>query len=88
MNEKQIELVFEAIRLIRRRSVDPRRTVEQKMSYTSAYDMLMYALNEGEECLAQFDDVQLDCQDCRRYWSDDASDIQLCNACCKEEFFL
>lgn len=87
MNEKQLELVYEALRLIQRRSVDPRRTVEQRTSYGSAFDILRYALEEDEECLAQFDDVRLDCQDCRKFWSDNASDIQICNACCDNEFF-
>lgn len=88
MNEKQLECVYEALRLIQRRSVDPRRTREQRMSYGSALDMLLYALNDNAECLAQYDDVRLDCQDCRRFWSDDASDIQMCNACANHEFFV
>lgn len=87
MNEHQLELVYEALRLIQRRSVDPKRTLEQRMSYSSAYDILCYALHENEECLAQYDDVRLDCQDCRRFYSDDANDIQMCNACCDCEFF-
>lgn len=87
MNEKQLEYVYEALRLIQRRSVDPRRTVEQRMSYGSALDMLLYALNDNAECLAQYDDVHLDCQDCRKFYSDDPSDIQICNACENHEFF-
>lgn len=87
MNEKQLELVYEALRLIQRRSVDPRRTREQRMSYTSAYDILRYALCENYECLTQYDDVQLHCDECGRIDSDDASDIQLCNACTNHEFF-
>ncbi|MBO5654659.1 MAG: hypothetical protein J6S32_01345 [Clostridia bacterium] len=87
MNEKQTELIYEALRLIQRRSVDPRRDVATKIIYRSAYDMLLYAINENAECLAQYDDVALDCQDCKKFWSDDASDIQICNACCDHEFF-
>ena len=87
MESKQIGLIYEALRLIQRRSVDPRRTREQRMSYGSALDMLLYALNENAECLAQYDDVQLHCDECRRIDSDDASDIQLCNACENHEFF-
>ena len=87
MENKQIGLIYEALRLIQRRSVDPRRTREQRMSYGSALDMLLYALNENAECLAQYDDVQLHCDECRRIDSDDASDIQLCNACENHEFF-
>jgi hypothetical protein len=87
MENKQIGLIYEALRLIQRRSVDPRRTREQRMSYGSALDMLLYALNDNAECLAQYDDVQLHCDECRRIESDDASDIQLCNACENHEFF-
>ena len=88
MNEKQLELIYEALRLLRRRSVDPNRTKEQRMSYSSAHDILWYALCENEECLAQYDDVKLYCDECARIESDDASDIQLCNACENHEFFL
>ena len=87
MNEKQLELVYEALRLIQRRSVDPRRTIEQRTSYDSAYEILRYALNENVECLAQYDDVRLDCQDCKKFYSEREFDIQLCNACCDHEFF-
>ena len=87
MNEKQLELVYEALRLLQRRSVDPRRTREQRMSYSSAHDILWYALCENEECLAQYDDVRLDCQDCRKFYSEREFDIQLCNACEDHEFF-
>ena len=87
MNEKQLELVYEALRLIQRRSVDPRRTIEQRTSYDSAYEILRYALNENEECLAQYDDVRLDCQDCKKFYSEREFDIQLCNACADHEFF-
>lgn len=84
---EQKDLIYEALRLIRRRSVDPSRTIEQRMSYSSAYNILWYALCENTECLAQYDDVQLRCEECRRIDSDDASDIQLCNACENHEFF-
>lgn len=87
MNENQMRLVYEALRLLQRRSVDPSRTREQRLSYGSARDMLWYALCENEECLAQYDDVKLHCDECRRIESDDASDIQLCNACENHEFF-
>lgn len=87
MEDRVYDMVVEAMRLIRRRSVDPRRTIEQRISYSSAYDMLMYALQENAECLALYDDVRLDCQDCRKFYSDHPSDIQLCNACVNHEFF-
>ena len=87
MNEKQLECVYEALRLIQRRSVDPRRTLEQRISYNSAYEILQYALNENEECLAQYDDVHWHCYECGRIDSDDPIDIQICNACERHEFF-
>ena len=87
MNENQMRLAYEALRLLQRRSVDPNRTREQRMSYSSAHDILWYALCENEECLAQYDDVKLHCYECARIESDDTSDIQLCNACENHEFF-
>ncbi len=87
MNENQVALVYEAIRLIQRRAVDPRRTVSQRMSYDSALTMLLYAVNENAECLAQFDDVKLCCEECARLDSDRMHDIQFCNACENQEFF-
>jgi hypothetical protein len=87
MNENQLRLVFEALRLLQRRSVGPNRTREQRLSYGSAHDILWYVLCENEECLAQYDDVKLHCDECARIESDDASDIQLCNACENHEFF-
>jgi hypothetical protein len=87
MNEKQSELVYEAIRLIQRRAVDPRRTVSQRMSYNAALTMLLYAINENAECLAQFDDVKLCCEECARFGSDRMHDVQFCNACENQEFF-
>ena len=87
MNENQVRLLREAIRLINRRSVDPRRTVEQRMSYSSALNILRYALEGNAECMYQFDDVQLHCDECGRIDSDDPTDIQFCNACENHEFF-
>lgn len=87
MNEKQIALINEAIRLINRRAVDPRRTLTQRMSYNSALTMLLYAINENAECLAQFDDVELRCEECARCESDRMHDVELCNACENQEFF-
>lgn len=87
MNETQVELIYEALRLIRRRSVDPNRNLTQHLAYQSAYDMLRYAIDEYAEGLAQYDDVHLSCDECRKCYSDDMSDVQLCNACCDHEFF-
>lgn len=87
MENKQIGLIYEALRIIQRRSVDPRRTVEQRISYGSALDILRYALDGNAECMYQFDDVQLHCDECGRIDSDDPTDIQFCNACENHEFF-
>ena len=87
MNENQMRLIYEALGIIKRRSVDPRRTIEQKTSYASAFDILLYALEENAECMYQFDDVVLDCKDCRKFWSEHPSDVQICNACEHHEFF-
>lgn len=87
MNENQVRLLQEAIRLINRRSVDPERTPTQRMSYNSALTMILYAINENEENLAQFDDVNLRCEDCRRFESENYNDCSMCNACENHEFF-
>ena len=87
MENKQIGLIYEALRIIQRRSVDPRRTVEQRTSYGSALDILRFALDGNAESMYQFDDVQLHCDECRRIDSDDPFDIQFCNACENHEFF-
>lgn len=87
MNENQSNLIMEAIRLIQRRAVDPRRTPTQRMSYNSALTMLLYAVNENAECLAQFDDVVLDCEECCRFCSGRMQDVQFCNVCENHEFF-
>lgn len=86
MNEQR-DLVYEALRIIQRRSVDPRRTIEQRISYGAALDILRYALDENAECMYLFDDVQLHCDECGRIDSDDPIDIQFCNACENHEFF-
>ena len=87
MENKQIGLIYEALRIIQRRSVDPRRTVEQRTSYGSALDILRFALDGNAESMYQFDDVQLHCDECRRIDSDNPFDIQFCNACENHEFF-
>jgi hypothetical protein len=81
MNENQTKLIHEAIRLIERRAVDPRRTLAQRMAYNSALTMLLYALDESAECLAQFDDVKLDCEECARFGAERMCDVEMCNLC-------
>lgn len=51
----QRELIFRALEIIENRSNDESRTVEQRIAYGSAADMIRYALDENEECLNQFD---------------------------------
>lgn len=77
-----MSLIQEALRLIQRRSVDPGRSVEVRTAYGSAYDMLMYALEGNAECLAQYDDVALRCDECDCF-RDDASPVAraMCSAC-------
>ena len=92
MEDRLYDFVMEAVRLIKRRSVDPRRTIEQRISYGSAYEMLMYALNENAECLAQYDDVKLSCDECGMCDEDGSTPISyerlsICNACENHEFF-
>ena len=92
MSETQIKLIHEAIRIIKRRSVDPKRNITQKTSYESAYDMLIYALEGNAECLAQYDDVDLRCEDCANDDEDGSTlssyeALSMCNACENHEFF-
>lgn len=81
MNEKQTELIYRAMEIIGKRAVDPRRTRAQRMSYSSALDMLAYALEESYECLAQYDDVELDCAGCEHYYAHKDNDCAMCNVC-------
>ena len=75
MNEHK-DLFYEALRIIQRRSVDPRRTIEQRISYGSALNILRYALDGNAECMYQYDEEQLYCEECGRIDSDDQTDIQ------------
>lgn len=51
----QFDLILRALEIIENRSNDEDRTVEQRIAYGSAADMIRYALDENEECLNQFD---------------------------------
>lgn len=51
----QLDLILRALEIIENRSNDESRTVEQRIAYGSAADMIRYALDENEECLNQFD---------------------------------
>ena len=92
MNEKQFALIYEALRLIQRRSIDPKRNITQRTSYQSAWQMLYYALEGNADCLAQFDDVELCCEECGKSDEDGATAmsyerLSMCNACENHEFF-
>lgn len=51
----QIELVSYALKIMERRAAQEDRSVDSKVAYTSAIDMIYYALEENEEGLRQFD---------------------------------
>lgn len=53
--DKQSALIDKALKIIERRSNDEHRTVEARIAYGAAIDMIRYALAENEECLNQFD---------------------------------
>lgn len=56
MNEKQMELIEEVVRLMSERALDSaRRNADQRAAYFSALAMLKYALAEDACGLAQFD---------------------------------
>ena len=77
-----MSLIQEALRLIQRRSVDPGRSIDMRIAYGSVYDMLMYALEGNAECLAQYDDVDLRCEDCEMFENDKNPVAQImCGAC-------
>lgn len=41
--------------ILEKRATDAERNLDQRMSYNSALIMVLYALQENEECLRQFD---------------------------------
>lgn len=53
--DRRIELINYALTIMERRAEQEDRSVDSKVSYTSCIDMIRYALDENEECLAQFD---------------------------------
>ena len=87
LTKGQAHCLLEAIRIIQKRSVDPRRTIEQRMPYISVRDMLWYAYDENWECLMQYDDVELDCAQCQRSMSLTTDDVAFCNICENCEYF-
>ena len=54
MTDKQIELVKQAMEVMAKRANDFHRSDDSRLAYDSAYTMLVYALEEDQECLNQF----------------------------------
>ena len=53
--DRRIELINYALTIMERRADQKDRPIDSKISYTSCIDMIRYALEENEECLAQYD---------------------------------
>lgn len=53
--DRRIELIYQALTILERRSNDEDRSIETRIAYGAAVDMIRYALDENEECLNQFD---------------------------------
>ena len=86
--KEQTEALWLAFNIIRKRSIDPQRDYISRLPYISCRDMLSYALDENFECLAQFDDVQLDCANCHRSMSLTTDDVAFCNICEDYEYYV
>ena len=55
MNKNQERLIDLAIDIMEKRAMDDDRNISVRCAYTNAVSMLIYALEENEECLIQFD---------------------------------
>lgn len=55
MNENQKRLIDLAIEILDKRASDMERNPSARSAYNSAVTMLVYALEEKEDCLRQFD---------------------------------
>ena len=53
--DKQSALIDKALKIMEKRACDENRPPESRMAYNSAICMIIYALQENEECLNQFD---------------------------------
>ena len=54
MTNKQMELVKQAMEIMAKRANDFHQSDDSRMAYDSAFTMLVYALEENQECLNQF----------------------------------
>ena len=55
LTKRQYELLLKAMQIMEKRALEEDRSVDSKLTYNSCICMLCYALDENEECLAQFD---------------------------------
>lgn len=53
--DRQLELINKALNILEKRACDKSRTPDARIAYDSAICMIIYALQENEECLDQFD---------------------------------
>lgn len=53
--DKQSALIDKALKIMEKRACDEKRSPESRIAYNSAICMIIYALQENEECLNQFD---------------------------------
>lgn len=56
LNENQERLIDKVCEILEFRATDPNREADMKIAYNSALIMLLYALDENEECLCQFEE--------------------------------
>lgn len=55
MDKSKLRLVERACEIIEKRATDTDRDYRERFAYNSALVMILYALEENEECLNQFD---------------------------------
>lgn len=55
VNFKTDELINKALKIMEKRACDEKRSPESRIAYNSAICMIIYALQDNEECLDQFD---------------------------------
>ena len=53
--ERMIECLNHVARILEKRATDETRSRETRLAYDSALIMLLYALNEDDQMIAQFD---------------------------------
>ena len=53
--EEKMNAIDYALQILEKRATDEERSVEERMAYNSALCIMLYALSDNYECLAQFD---------------------------------